>query len=574
MMPAIARGQTWLSQALPVSTVPNAGRSLFDSSDRGLDKETPAKPHRHIHKQLEWNGIYCSWLQESKPHRHIHKQLEWNGILLFMAPRIKATSSHSQTVGMKWNIIVHGSKNQSHIVTFTNSWNEMEYIVHGSKNQSHIVTNSWNEMEYYCSWLQESKPHRHIHKQLEWNGIYCSWLQESKPHRHKQLEWNGILLFMAPRIKATSSHSQTVGMKWNIIVHGSKNQSHIVTFTNSWNEMEYIVHGSKNQSHIVTFTNSWNEMEYIVHGSKNQSHIVTFTNSWNEMEYYCSWLQESKPHRHIHKQLEWNGILLFMAPRIKATSSHSQTVGMKWNIIVHGSKNQSHIVTFTNSWNEMEYIVHGSKNQSHIVTFTNSWNEMEYIVHGSKNQSHIVTFTNSWNEMEYYCSWLQESKPHRHIHKQLEWNGILLFMAPRIKATSSHSQTVGMKWNILFTAPRIKATSSHSQTVGMKWNILFTAPRIKATSSHSQTVGMKWNIIVHGSKNQSHIVTFTNSWNEMEYYCSWLQESKPHRHIHKQLEWNGIVLFMAPRMKMIVNLNLLWSEFVETMRRCDLLLQI
>ena len=125
-----------------------------------------------------------------------------------------------------------------------------------------------------------------------------------------------------------------------------------------------------------------------------------------------------------------------------------------------------------------------------------------------------------------------------------------MFMAPRIKATSSHSQTVGMKWNILFMAPRIKATSSHSQTVGMKWNILFMDPRIKATSSHSQTVGMKWNILFMDPR-----IKATSS--------------------HSQtvgMKWN--ILFMDPRIKMIVNLNLLWSEFVETMRRFDLLLHI
>ena len=36
--------------------------------------------------------------------------------------------------------------------------------------------------------------------------------------------------------------------------------------------------------------------------------------------------------------------------------------------------------------------------------------------------------------------------------------------------------------------------------------------------------------------------------------------------------WN--ILFMAPIIKMIVNVNLLWSEFVETMRHFDLLVQI
>ena len=34
----IAYGQTWLSQPLPLSTVPNTG-SLFDSSDQGFNEE-------------------------------------------------------------------------------------------------------------------------------------------------------------------------------------------------------------------------------------------------------------------------------------------------------------------------------------------------------------------------------------------------------------------------------------------------------------------------------------------------------------------------------------------------------
>ena len=36
-MPPITRGQTWLFQPLPESTVPNTGMNLFSSSDRGLD---------------------------------------------------------------------------------------------------------------------------------------------------------------------------------------------------------------------------------------------------------------------------------------------------------------------------------------------------------------------------------------------------------------------------------------------------------------------------------------------------------------------------------------------------------
>ena len=44
-MPPIARGQTWLSQSMPVSTVLNTGRSLFDSSDQGLDKEDNNDAH-------------------------------------------------------------------------------------------------------------------------------------------------------------------------------------------------------------------------------------------------------------------------------------------------------------------------------------------------------------------------------------------------------------------------------------------------------------------------------------------------------------------------------------------------
>ena len=38
-MPPIARGQTWLFQPLPVSTVPNTGRNQSDSGYRGLDEE-------------------------------------------------------------------------------------------------------------------------------------------------------------------------------------------------------------------------------------------------------------------------------------------------------------------------------------------------------------------------------------------------------------------------------------------------------------------------------------------------------------------------------------------------------
>ena len=39
MMPPIARGQTWLCQPLSVSTVPNTGRNLSNSKDRGLDED-------------------------------------------------------------------------------------------------------------------------------------------------------------------------------------------------------------------------------------------------------------------------------------------------------------------------------------------------------------------------------------------------------------------------------------------------------------------------------------------------------------------------------------------------------
>ena len=38
-MPPIARGQTWLFQPLPMSTVPNTGRNQSDSGYRGLDEE-------------------------------------------------------------------------------------------------------------------------------------------------------------------------------------------------------------------------------------------------------------------------------------------------------------------------------------------------------------------------------------------------------------------------------------------------------------------------------------------------------------------------------------------------------
>ena len=40
-MPPIARGQTWLCQPLPVSTVPNTGRSL--TVYKGLDEDCAVK---------------------------------------------------------------------------------------------------------------------------------------------------------------------------------------------------------------------------------------------------------------------------------------------------------------------------------------------------------------------------------------------------------------------------------------------------------------------------------------------------------------------------------------------------
>ena len=39
MMPPIARGQTWLFQPLPVSTVPSTGRNHYDGGYRGLDDD-------------------------------------------------------------------------------------------------------------------------------------------------------------------------------------------------------------------------------------------------------------------------------------------------------------------------------------------------------------------------------------------------------------------------------------------------------------------------------------------------------------------------------------------------------
>ena len=38
-MPPTARGQTWVFQPLPVSTVPNTGRNQSDSGYRGLDED-------------------------------------------------------------------------------------------------------------------------------------------------------------------------------------------------------------------------------------------------------------------------------------------------------------------------------------------------------------------------------------------------------------------------------------------------------------------------------------------------------------------------------------------------------
>ena len=38
-MPPIARGQTWLFQPLPISTVPNTARNQSDSGYRGVDED-------------------------------------------------------------------------------------------------------------------------------------------------------------------------------------------------------------------------------------------------------------------------------------------------------------------------------------------------------------------------------------------------------------------------------------------------------------------------------------------------------------------------------------------------------
>ena len=54
-MPPIARGQTWLFQPLPVSTVPNTGRNQSDSGYRGLDEEEVAMNDvidKHIGKKV------------------------------------------------------------------------------------------------------------------------------------------------------------------------------------------------------------------------------------------------------------------------------------------------------------------------------------------------------------------------------------------------------------------------------------------------------------------------------------------------------------------------------------------
>ena len=68
-MPPIARGQTWLFQPLPVSTVPNTGRNQSDSGYRGLDEEA-------ILKTLHWLPIryrtaYKLLLLTFKALRHI-----------------------------------------------------------------------------------------------------------------------------------------------------------------------------------------------------------------------------------------------------------------------------------------------------------------------------------------------------------------------------------------------------------------------------------------------------------------------------------------------------------------------
>ena len=69
-MPPIARGQTWLCQPLPVSTVPNTGRSL--TVYRGLDEDCAVK----IVRRRKYGKIERERERESERERERERKRE------------------------------------------------------------------------------------------------------------------------------------------------------------------------------------------------------------------------------------------------------------------------------------------------------------------------------------------------------------------------------------------------------------------------------------------------------------------------------------------------------------------
>ena len=61
VMPPITRGQTWLCQPLPVSTVPNTGRNVSNSNCRGLDEEEEGLIVQGYgnFSSMQFTGSYC-----------------------------------------------------------------------------------------------------------------------------------------------------------------------------------------------------------------------------------------------------------------------------------------------------------------------------------------------------------------------------------------------------------------------------------------------------------------------------------------------------------------------------------
>ena len=88
VMPPIARGQTWLFQPLPVSTVPNTGRNQSDSGYRGLGEEEQQKSNHESKLASECDQSIAVWsaIAQRKAQGQPYK-----GMVMGNAPELERT---------------------------------------------------------------------------------------------------------------------------------------------------------------------------------------------------------------------------------------------------------------------------------------------------------------------------------------------------------------------------------------------------------------------------------------------------------------------------------------------------